>query len=135
MLYYTIIISSEVFWVIVSGLFKFVQKNCRYSIWVNLMHKYKIFPNITWYTLRALQSLKRSPVSFWLYVASFLSSLLLMAAFDTTIGSILRIQAKKKLGKSKRFLTSIFWFVHIHLFRNNNLVSSAFFTIRGGQKR
>ena len=38
--------SCEVCWVIVSGLFKFVQKNCRYSISVNLMYKNKIFPNI-----------------------------------------------------------------------------------------
>ena len=29
-----------------SGIFKFVQKSCRYSIWVKLMHKNKIFPNI-----------------------------------------------------------------------------------------
>ena len=31
---------------IVSGLFKFVQKNCRYSIWVNLIPKNKILLNI-----------------------------------------------------------------------------------------
>ena len=38
--------SSKVYWVIVSGPFKFVQKNCRESIWINLMHQNKIFPNI-----------------------------------------------------------------------------------------
>ena len=44
--WYTITSSSEVYWVIVIGLFKFAHKNCRYSIWVNLMPKNKIFPNI-----------------------------------------------------------------------------------------
>ena len=51
-----------------------------------------------------------------------------MAAFDTTIETILRTQARIKTSKKRKISYLYFWFVQIHLLRNNNLAApSAFF--------
>ena len=42
---------------------------------------------------------------------------------------------REKLEKNKEFFTSMFWFVHIYLFRNNNLVPSAFFCYKRRAKK
>ena len=50
-----------------------------------------------------------------------------MAAFDTTIETILRTQARIKTSK-KRKISYLYLPLHIHLLRNNNLAApSAFF--------
>ena len=60
--WYTIISSSKVCWVIVSGLFKFVQKIVGTVFELIWCLKTRFFQIFTWYTLRTLQYLKSSLV-------------------------------------------------------------------------
>ena len=63
----TIISSCEVCWIILKGLFEFVQKNCRCSVWINLMHRNKIFLNIYLIYIKNFTLLKEFS-SMWQYI-------------------------------------------------------------------